>query len=195
MAKLVGDDALAIKSLKAVIVGRLIRRLCSACKIGYTPDPNTLRKLNMNPDSVGKLYQARKEPMRDAKGNAVPCTFCNDLAFKGRFGIYEVMIIDEEIRKVIASGGAESRDQAAQRGKRGRLLQEVALAQVQAGETSVEEVLRVLKPDSESGGSPPRPKSGPGPAPAGGKPSSRGSSPPTRGRSPQPKPHGIELTR
>jgi type II secretory ATPase GspE/PulE/Tfp pilus assembly ATPase PilB-like protein len=188
--KLVGDDALAIKSLKAVIVGRLIRRLCSACKIGYTPDPNTLRKLNMNPDSVGKLYQARKEPMRDAKGNAVPCTFCNDLAFKGRFGIYEVMIIDEEIRKVIAGGGAESQIKQAQRGKRGRLLQEVALAQVQAGETSVEEVLRVLKPDSESGGSPPRPKSGPGPAPAGGKPSSRGSSPPTRGRSPQPKPTG-----
>jgi general secretion pathway protein E len=188
--KLVGDDALAIKNLKAVIVGRLIRRLCSACKVGYTPDPNTLRKLNMNPDSVGKLYQARKEPMRDAKGNPVPCTFCNDLAFKGRFGIYEVMIIDDEIRKVIAAGGADSQIKQAQRGKRGRLLQEVALAQVQAGETSVEEVLRVLKPDSESGGSPPRSKSGPGSAPAGGKPPSRGGTPAPRGRSPQPRPAG-----
>jgi len=188
--KLVGDDALAIKSLKAVIVGRLIRRLCSACKVGYTPDPNTLRKLNMNPDSVGKLYQARKEPMRDAKGNPVPCTFCNDLAFKGRFGIYEVMIIDDEIRKVIAAGGADSQIKQAQRGKRGRLLQEVALAQVQAGETSVEEVLRVLKHDSESGGSPPRSKSGPGSAPAGGKPPSRGGTPAPRGRSPQPRPAG-----
>jgi type II secretory ATPase GspE/PulE/Tfp pilus assembly ATPase PilB-like protein len=188
--KLVGDDALAIKNLKAVIVGRLIRRLCGACKVGYTPDPNTLRKLNMNPDSVGKLYQARKEPMRDAKGNPVPCTFCNDLAFKGRFGIYEVMIIDDEIRKVIAAGGADSQIKQAQRGKRGRLLQEVALAQVQAGETSVEEVLRVLKPDSESGGSPPRSKSGPGPAPAGGKPPSRGGTPAPRGRAPQPRPAG-----
>ena len=110
-----GDDALAIKSLKAVIVGRLVRRLCSACKVGYTPDPNTLRKLNMNPDSVGKLYQARKEPMRDAKGNAVPCTFCNDLAFKGRFGIFEVMVIDDEIRKVIAAGGNDSQIKQAQR--------------------------------------------------------------------------------
>ncbi len=190
--KLVGDDALAIKSLKAVIVGRLIRRLCSACKVGYTPDPNTLRKLNMNPDSVGKLYQARKEPMRDAKGNPVPCTFCNDLAFKGRFGIYEVMIIDDEIRKVIAAGGADSQIKQAQRGKRGRLLQEVALAQVQAGETSVEEVLRVLKPDSESGGSPPRSKSGPGSAPAGGKPPSRGGTPASKGRSPQPRPAGPQ---
>jgi type II secretory ATPase GspE/PulE/Tfp pilus assembly ATPase PilB-like protein len=196
--KLVGDDALAIKNLKMVIVGRLIRRLCSACKVGYTPDPNTLRKLNMNPDSVGKLYQARKEPMRDAKGNPIPCNFCNDLAFKGRFGIYEVMVIDDEIRKVITSGGSDNQIKQAQRGKRGFLLQEVALAQVQAGETSVEEVLRVLKPDTESGGSPrsggspPRPHGGAGPAQAGGpsgpKPPPRTGSPAPRGRSPAPKP-------
>ena len=84
--KLVGDDALAIKNLKAVIVGRLIRRLCSACKVGYTPDPNTLRKLNMNPDSVGKLYQARKEPMRDAKGNPFPARSAMIWRSKGGLG-------------------------------------------------------------------------------------------------------------
>jgi hypothetical protein len=120
------------------------------------------------------------------------------MRFKGRFGIFEVMVIDDEIRKVIAAGGADSQIKQAQRGKRGRLLQEVALAQVQAGETSVEEVLRVLKPDSESGGSPPRPKSGHGPAPAGGrgpapaggKPPTRGGTPAPRGRSPQPKTTG-----
>jgi type II secretory ATPase GspE/PulE/Tfp pilus assembly ATPase PilB-like protein len=185
--KLVGDDALAMKNLRAIVVGRLVRRLCSACKVGYTPDPTTLRKLNMNPDVVGKLYQARKEPMRDAKGNPVPCTFCNDLAFKGRLGIYEVMVIDDEIRSVIAGGGTDSQIRQAQRGKRGRLLQEMALAQVQAGETSVEEVLRVLKPDSESGGSS-RPKSGAGPAPASGRPAPRGAAPaPRSAASPAPR--------
>ncbi|MGD0769426.1 MAG: ATPase, T2SS/T4P/T4SS family [Tepidisphaeraceae bacterium] len=183
--KLVGDDALAMKNLRAIIVGRLVRRLCSACKVGYTPDPTTLRKLNMNPDAVGKLYQARKEPMRDAKGNPVPCNFCNDLAFKGRLGIYEVMVIDDEIRNVIAGGGTDSQIRQAQRGKRGRLLQEMALAQVQAGETSVEEVLRVLKPDSESGGSS-RPKSGAGPAPASGRPPAS-PRPPSRGPTSKPR--------
>jgi type II secretory ATPase GspE/PulE/Tfp pilus assembly ATPase PilB-like protein len=195
--KLVGDDALAMKNLRAVIVGRLVRRLCSACKVGYTPDPNTLRKLNMNPDAVGKLYQARKEPMRDTKGNPVPCTFCHDLAFKGRFGIYEVMLIDDELRHVIANGGTDAQIKQAQRGKRGRLLQEVALAQVQAGETSVEEVLRVLKSDSEAGGShghggaQQRPKAGPGSAPSGGRPPPpRGGTPAQRPRSTQPRPTG-----
>jgi type II secretory ATPase GspE/PulE/Tfp pilus assembly ATPase PilB-like protein len=184
--KLVGDDALAMKNLRAIIVGRLVRRLCSACKVGYTPDPTTLRKLNMNPDAVGKLYQARKEPMRDAKGNPVPCTFCNDLAFKGRLGIYEVMVIDDEIRNVIAGAGTDSQIRQAQRGKRGRLLQEMALAQVQAGETSVEEVLRVLKPDSPSGGAS-RPKSGAPPAPSSGRPPSKGPAPAPRERSSQPR--------
>ena len=193
--KLVGDDALAMKNLKMIVVGRLVRRLCSACKVGYTPDPTTLKKLNMNPDVVGKLYQARKEPMRDAKGNVVPCTFCNDLAFRGRFGIYEVMIIDDEIRSVIKSGGADNQIKQAQRKQRGRLLQEVALAQVQAGETSVEEVLRVLKHDSESGRSASGPRGGSPPAPSGSAPPRggappRGNAPPARGRSPQPRPAG-----
>jgi type II secretory ATPase GspE/PulE/Tfp pilus assembly ATPase PilB-like protein len=187
--KLVGDDSLAMKNLKMIIVGRLVRRLCGACKVGYTPDPNTLKKLNMNPDVVGKLYQARKEPMRDAKGNVVPCTFCNDLAFSGRFGIYEVMLIDDEIRAVVKAGGADSQIKQAQRKQRGRLLQEVALAQVQAGETSVEEVLRVLKPDSESGGSSQRSSRGSPPAapPSGSPPRSspsRGTAPPSRGSVP-----------
>jgi type II secretory ATPase GspE/PulE/Tfp pilus assembly ATPase PilB-like protein len=196
--KLVGNDAAATKNLKAIIAGRLVRRLCSACKVGYTPDPNTLRKLNMNPDAVGKLYQARKEPMRDAKGNPVPCTFCHDLAFHGRFGIYEIMMIDDEMRNIITSGGTDNQIRQAQRGKRGRLLQEVALQQVQAGETSVEEVLRVMKADSESGGAPPKQRSGgAGPAaPSSGKSPSRGSAPaapqrrPTQSRPTQSRPAG-----
>jgi len=174
--KMVGDDSLAMKNLRAVVAGRLVRRLCSACKVGYTPDPNMLRKLNMNPDAVGKLYQARKEPMRDAKGQPVPCMFCHDLAFHGRFGIFEVMTIDDEIRNVVKSGGTDNLIRQAQRKQRGKSLQEVALQQVQAGETSVEEVLRVLKSDSEpgkprsGGSSPPTPRSS-GPGPAGKSPS------------------------
>jgi type II secretory ATPase GspE/PulE/Tfp pilus assembly ATPase PilB-like protein len=205
--KLVGSDSAATKNLKAIVAGRLVRRLCSACKVGYTPDPNTLRKLNMNPDAVGKLYQARKEPMRDTKGNPVPCTFCHDLAFHGRFGIFEIMMVDDELRNIIANGGTDNQIKQAQRGKKFRALLEVAMGQVRDGETSVEEVLRVMKTDSEAGaagGSPPRsgpPRAGSGggggrPAPAapsGGRPaSSRGSAPaaPQRRPAQQSRPAG-----
>ena len=45
--QMVGDDDLATKSLRQVISGRLVRRLCSACKQPYQPEPETLRKLNL----------------------------------------------------------------------------------------------------------------------------------------------------
>jgi hypothetical protein len=105
------------------------------------------------------------------------------------------MTIDDEIRSVIKAGGADNQIKQAQRKQRGRLLQEMALAQVQAGETSVEEVLRVLKSDSESGGSGHRSRGGSPPVPPGGSPPRgaappRGGGPPARGRSPQPRPAG-----
>ena len=152
--KLVGDDELAMGQLKMVIAERLVRRLCSACKVGYAPDPNQLRKLNMDPAAVGKLYLARKEPMRDSKGNVVPCTFCHDLAFTGRFGVFEVFVIDDEVREVIRTGGSDAQLKQVFRKHQFRLLQEMALAHVQVGETSVEEVLRVLRGDGHKPAAP-----------------------------------------
>ena len=162
--KLVGDDNLAIKSLKMVIAGRTLRKLCEACKVGYTPDPTLLKKLNMDPGRVSKLYQARTSPMRDAKGNAVPCQFCNDLAFKGRTGVYELLVITDEMRQLLLANDTENRLKATFRQQKGQYLQEVALDLVEKGETSVNEVQRVLRPpDPGAASAAPR---APAPAPA-----------------------------
>ncbi|MGH7213417.1 MAG: GspE/PulE family protein [Tepidisphaeraceae bacterium] len=152
--KLVGDDKLAMKQLRLIIAGRLVRRLCSACKVGYAPDPQTLRKLNMDPNRVAKLYQARTEPLKDPKGNPIPCEFCHDLHFKGRVGVYEFFLIDDEMRQVVVAGGSSEQLKARFRKQRGTYLQEQALQQVEAGETSVQEILRVLRSDGPGGGGP-----------------------------------------
>ncbi|HEY8669103.1 MAG TPA: ATPase, T2SS/T4P/T4SS family, partial [Tepidisphaeraceae bacterium] len=152
--KLVGDDTLAMQSLKMIIASRVVRRLCSACKIGYQPDPEQLRRLNMDPARVGQLYQARTEPMRDAKGRPVPCEFCHDLRFKGRLGFYEIFLINDDVRQVVMSGGSLKQLQAAFRKQRGKFLQEEALLHVESGATSVQEVLRVMR---ASEGQPPAP--------------------------------------
>lgn len=143
--KLVGNDKLALSLAKMVIVGRTLRKLCSACKQGYTPDPDTLRKLNMDSAKVETLYQARKEPIRDPKGNVIKCTFCNELRYNGRTGIYEILVIDDEVRQALLGGGTAAQLKGPFRKQRGRYLQEVGLALVEKGETSVQEVLRVLK--------------------------------------------------
>jgi type II secretory ATPase GspE/PulE/Tfp pilus assembly ATPase PilB-like protein len=107
----------------------------------------------MNPEKVTKLYQARTQPLRDPKGNPIVCEFCNDLRFKGRQGVYEIMKIDDEMRAAITGGKPI---EAVFRRQRGRFLQDEALALVEAGETSIQEIKRVMKPgESEAPQAPP----------------------------------------
>jgi type II secretory ATPase GspE/PulE/Tfp pilus assembly ATPase PilB-like protein len=157
--KLAGNDPRAMDVIRAVITGRVLRNLCGACKESYQPDPNTLRKLNMNPEKVTTLYKARETPLRDPKGNPIPCDFCKDLRFKGRQGVFEVMLMTDELRTAIAAdisagGKLGSNFKAAFRKGRGRYLQEEALALVEQGTTSVQEVLRVLKPADDTAAAP-----------------------------------------
>ena len=150
--KIVGDDKAAVEGLRLVISGRLIRKLCEACKIAYVPEPDALRKMGMSPDKVEKLFQARREPLRDQKGNPIVCEFCGGLGFKGRTGVYEFFKVDDDVRQTLLANGSTKQLQAHFRRQKQRFLQEAALAKVEAGETSVDEVLRVLRSTGSSGG-------------------------------------------
>lgn len=147
--KLVGDDSVAVQHLKLALTGRVARRLCSACKVSFTPDPETLRKYNMSPNRVTELFQARTQPIVDPKGRPIPCDFCKDLRYKGRFGIFETLLVDDAIRQAVAAGGSSDQLKIIFRKSKGRYLQEMALMQVEVGETSVEEVVRVLRADAQ----------------------------------------------
>jgi general secretion pathway protein E len=142
-----------------IINARVMRKLCPSCKAGYTPDPGTLKKLSLDPEKVGKLYQARTQPLRDPKGNPIPCEFCKELMFKGRIGVYEILVVDDDVKAVVEAGGSANQLKAAFRKQRGMYLQENALLQVAIGETSIQEVLRVMRaedaPKSGGGGAPP----------------------------------------
>jgi type II secretory ATPase GspE/PulE/Tfp pilus assembly ATPase PilB-like protein len=147
--RLVGSTEQALEPLRLVIATRVVRKLCTACKIAYAPDPNTLRKLGLSPEKVTTLYQAREQPLRDPKGRPIPCEFCHDLRFKGRTGIYEFFPVDDEMRDSLkkdftAAGKPHSQTRATFRKQRGKYLQEEALGLVEKGETSVPEVKRVL---------------------------------------------------
>jgi type II secretory ATPase GspE/PulE/Tfp pilus assembly ATPase PilB-like protein len=173
--KLVGDDSVALETLKLVINGRVMRKLCMACKVEFAPEPGMVRKLGMNPEKVTKLFQARTQPLRDQKGNPIVCEFCQDLRYKGRQGVFEIMVIDDEMRQAIIAGKPV---EPVFRRQRARFLQDEALALVEAGETSVQEVKRVMKGGSAEAESPP-------PAERGG---GGGKSPPPRPKPPAPRP-------
>lgn len=163
--RLVGDDRAAMEHLVLVIAGRIVRKLCMACKQAYVPDPATLQRLGMSPEKVPQLFQARTEPLRDQKGNPMVCDFCLDMRFKGRMGVFEILQVDDAMKQaVVSGGGSEKQLRAAFRQQKGKYLQEEALGLVEQGETSVQEVLRVLK--GGSGEAPAEPGAEAAPRPA-----------------------------
>lgn len=148
--RLVGNDKAAVRNMELVIAGRVLRKLCMACKVSYAPDPAVVRKLNLNPDKAATLFQARTQPLRDPKGNPVPCEFCLDLRYKGRVGIFETLLVDDDMRNIVSAGGSENQLKAGFRKQKGKYLQEEGLSLVESGDTSVQEVLRVLKVGSDA---------------------------------------------
>jgi len=145
--KWIGDDEVALANLRLVVAGRLVRKLCPQCKLSFAPDPAQLRKLNLDPAQVTELFQARQEPMRDPKGNPIPCDFCQDLHYKGRLGVYEVLKVDEDLRAAIAAGASSKSVAHVFRKQKAYTMQDAGIAYVAAGETSLQEISRVLRAD------------------------------------------------
>ena len=169
-----------------VVAGRVMRRLCVACKQDYNADPETLRRLNMSPDRIGRLFQARgpNNPLRDNRGHPIVCEFCQGLGFKGRVGVYEIFLIDDEVRQTVGAGGSVNQLKMLFKKQRRRYLQEQAIARAMSGDTSLQEVARVLKADSSSSSGGSTSSSGGGGAPRSPRPPSTPGSPRKPAKSP-----------
>ncbi|MFO0838782.1 MAG: ATPase, T2SS/T4P/T4SS family [Phycisphaerae bacterium] len=138
--QLVGDQSLVAKSLLAVMNGRLVRTLCTACKQPYKPEPAKLQKMNMPADAV--LHRP-PEPQVDKHGNPIICQNCQGSGYMGRTGVYTMFVADDGLRQVIRKGGTMSDIQATLLKKGGLGFQAQALQKVVSGVTSIEEVARV----------------------------------------------------
>ncbi len=115
------------------IAQRLARRICKSCAASYYPPPELL-------ESVGWGHRTN-ELFKRGEG----CRECHNTGFKGRAGIYEVMVIDAELKRLINRQASESdiRLYLAETGW--RTLREKALDVVERGESTLEEVLRVTR--------------------------------------------------
>ncbi|HMD67648.1 MAG TPA: ATPase, T2SS/T4P/T4SS family, partial [Chitinivibrionales bacterium] len=81
------EPFLICSTVRGVLAQRLVRRICSKCKETYTEDPETLEKLGLKPGIT--LYKG--------KG----CRVCNNSGYKGRTGIYELLVPDSTVKKMI----------------------------------------------------------------------------------------------
>ncbi|MHB8623481.1 MAG: type II secretion system ATPase GspE [Sulfuricaulis sp.] len=129
------EPFLVASSLLAVLAQRLVRKLCPVCRQSHMPDAAEQRVLGSE--------SASAEPAPIYK--PVGCSACANTGYHGRTGIYELLTIDENLRTLIHDGASEGRirDYARTRGMHS--IRDDGLRWVQAGATSLEEVLRVTR--------------------------------------------------
>jgi type II secretory ATPase GspE/PulE/Tfp pilus assembly ATPase PilB-like protein len=146
--KLVGDGKSALKPLRLVIAGRVLRTLCDACKVPYAPGDQALAKMGVPKGKVRELYKARTEPMIDQRGNEVTCPFCGGLGYNGRTGAFEMLPVDETVRLKLLKDPSPATVRNLLRDAKFSTLNEAAVRQVIAGKTDLAEVRRVMSGES-----------------------------------------------
>ena len=129
----IGIDATMIQSaVTAVLAQRLLRVLCSSCKVKYAPTPDELRRYGIPGDKVKRLYRA----------NPNGCKDCNGRGYRGRTGVYELMLMGSEIRQLLVGRPSEATIRAAAERQGMKTLRREAIYKVVMGVTSLEEVDR-----------------------------------------------------
>jgi type IV pilus assembly protein PilB len=128
------EPYVSASALIGVIAQRLVRRLCTSCRDAYVPELDALRAMSVT--------EAEAEGMTFYR--SVGCDQCGQTGYRGRIGIYEIMFVTDDVRRLIARKveGAELR--AGVRAAGWRSLGEDGLAKVKAGLTTPEELLRVV---------------------------------------------------
>ncbi|MBV0934269.1 type II secretion system ATPase GspE [Marinobacterium weihaiense] len=127
------EDYLLTSTLHAVLAQRLVRRLCRHCREPFTPLPELLRELGLEPQADVQLWRARG------------CEQCADSGFRGRLVIHELLPVNDEIRRLILDHADAGRIQASARQSGMTSMYEDGCRKVLAGLTTVEEVLRVTQ--------------------------------------------------
>jgi general secretion pathway protein E len=140
-------------ALTAVLGQRLVRRLCSRCRVRYRPNADTLKRLNANPDMVRFLYRAadpddanRKKKDADEDDEAEEkCEECGGAGYCKRTGIFELLVINDAIRdRIRANPDLNAIRQDAIRSGMYTLFEDGTRLAID-GETSIQELLRVAK--------------------------------------------------
>jgi type IV pilus assembly protein PilB len=126
------EPFLVTATIEGIIAQRLVRKICLNCKTEYTPAEEQLMELELrNEDVVGKKFYYGKG-----------CEQCNNTGYRGRQGLYEIMLLDDDIRDMIVQHASTQilRNEAKKRGM--RTLRQSGILSIYDGVTSIEEVVR-----------------------------------------------------
>jgi type IV pilus assembly protein PilB len=129
------EPFLVASALDCIVAQRLARRLCDKCKEAYKPSEAELETVGWDLENIDELPELFR---------AVGCGACGKTGYHGRFAVHEVMLVTEEIERLIVER-AHSEDVKKFSIAQGMLtLRQAGLSHVGAGTTAIEEILRVV---------------------------------------------------
>ncbi len=126
------EPFLLTATFEAIVAQRLVRRVCKNCKEQFTPTEDMLMELQLRPEDVeGQTFYF-----------GAGCDYCNQTGYRGRLGIYEIMLFTDEIRDLIMKSASTNilREAAVRDGM--RTLREGGLLAIYDGITTIEEVVK-----------------------------------------------------
>ena len=133
------EPFLLSSTLSAIVAQRLVRRLCPHCRTPYTPDARELALLGLETAQDPVFFRP------------VGCEACAQLGYEGRVGLYELIVMDTELRRMVHDDAREQ-DIEAYAFRGAETLRDAGARLVEAGVTSSEEVLRVVRQGGDSHG-------------------------------------------
>jgi len=128
---------LVASAVKAIMAQRLIRKVCPKCRVPYMPTDYEMEVLKLNPDEMKNATMVR--------GNG--CNECSRTGYRGRMGIYEIFMVDDEIRRLIYEKVPSNVIRARARELGMRTLREDGVRKIMAGITTPEEVISITAGD------------------------------------------------
>ncbi len=130
-------DYLVSSTVTGVIAQRLVKKLCPECKEPYKPTLEEARKILTDPQDIKRL-------MDSTIYKACGCPYCNDTGYSGRTGVFEIMLINKEMKKMIAQRAhdVELEDYAVKHGM--KTLKMSCVEHIINGVTTIDEFVRIL---------------------------------------------------
>ncbi len=131
------EPYLVSSSVVGIMAQRLVRTICPHCRESFVPTAEALQEIGLTPEDIpeGKLYRGRG------------CEKCFNSGYMGRSGIFEILLIDDEIRRMVLERTNTGVIKKAALKKGMRTLRMDGARQVKEGNTTIEEVVRVTQED------------------------------------------------
>jgi len=127
------EPFLISSTLIGVVAQRLLRTVCSGCKEEVPPHDRLVQILTRNGIAASDI--------RPTQGKG--CTVCSSTGYKGRVGIYELLVVSDEMRHLVLNSASAKEMLDAARKEGLRTLYEDGLIKVASGQTTYEELMRV----------------------------------------------------